>query len=66
MKLTMRFAGLEASTLLALETELKKYNAKLTTKDGDTTIIVDVNQQEYASVLLLVSCFGPYELTLRQ
>lgn len=66
MKLTMRFAGLEASTLLALETELKKYDAQITTKDGDTTIVVNVNQQQYASVLLFVSCFGPYELTLRQ
>jgi hypothetical protein len=66
MKLTMRFDGLEASTLLVLETELKKYNAQIYTINGNTTIIVNVNQKQYAEVLVFASCFGPSELTLHQ
>lgn len=66
MKLTMNFASVEASTLHILESELKRFDANISTHNGETTVVVDVDQKQYAELLLLVSCFDPYEVRLRQ
>lgn len=66
MKLSMQFRGLETSTMLALKSALKPYNAKLSARNGVLYLNATVNPQEYTQIMCLVSCFDPREIELRR
>lgn len=47
-----------------LEASLKYYDAKLTVHNSTTRLEANVSDKEYAELMVLTSCFEPYDIKL--
>jgi hypothetical protein len=64
MKLSMKMDCLTSDMVHMLEASLKYYDAKLTVHNGTTKLDANVSDKEYAELMVLTSCFEPYDVHL--
>ena len=64
MKLSMKMDCLTSDMVHMLEASLKYYDAKLTVNNGTTRLEANVSDKEYAELMVLTSCFEPYDVKL--
>jgi hypothetical protein len=64
MKLSMKMDCLTSDMLHMLDASLKYYDAKLSVQNTTTILEANVSDKEYAELMVLVSCFEPYDVQL--